>query len=175
MVQVELTMPFHRGRMAPIQSNKNIVDSTGGLSVVADSVNVFVNVHAQGVPTNNTDSVPSGAKITSLFISLFIIGSTGSVVPLALDWYLGKARAGQVIATDFPSPGATGLSPVRNQIFHEEKGLSGTQDGTPMAFKGVIRVPRGAQRCREGDLWFIKIRGVDDYTFCLKVLYKYFT
>ncbi len=160
--------------MSPIHSNKNIVDSEGQLAVGTDSVTNFVSVIAPGGQVTTVDSVPSGANINGVFISLFLIGSTGSVVPVALDWYVGVLRAGQSAITDFPTPGATGMSNVRNQIIHEEKGLSGTQDGTPMAFKGVVAIPRVYRRMREGTQLFIRIKGVADVAFCVKVLYKYF-
>ncbi len=74
-----------------------------------------------------------------------------------------------------PDPANAGISKVRNQIIHMEKGLAGSGDGTPMAFKGVIAIPRGMRRMREGDQWNIVLNSKDatnDATFCLKAIYK---
>ncbi len=114
-----------------------------------------------------------GSKVSSLYLSIFIIGSTGAPIDGSINWYIAKQRDGQA-AGAFPTPGNTGLSSVRNQIFHEEKGLSGSGDGTPMVFKGVIVIPKVFQRIRQGDQMFIRIRinGTVGATFCIKAIYK---
>ncbi len=114
-----------------------------------------------------------GSRVSSFYLSIFVIGSTGAPIDGSINWYIAKQRSGQD-AADFPTPSATGTSTVRNQIIHEEKGLSGSGDGTPMAFKGVIRIPRGMQRLREGDKMFLRLRinGTIPATFCIKIIYK---
>ncbi len=91
----------------------------------------------------------------------------------SLDWYIWKEHAGQGAAP--ADPGSTGTSELRNQIIHEEKGLAGSGDGTPMAFKGVIMVPRGMRRMREGDVWNIRLKNnsaTGDVNICTKAIYK---
>ncbi len=114
-----------------------------------------------------------GAKINGFFLSIFFIGATGSTTGGSINWYIIKEHANQ---TNFlPVPGQTGTSTMRNQIFHEEKGLAGSEDGTPMAFKGVIVVPRGMRRMREGDAFRIVFKGGNDteeWSFCIKAIYK---
>ncbi len=125
----------------------------------------------------NPTEVVVGSKINGFFLSIFIIGSTGAPIVGAQDWYIGKSHSGQTGATLFPAPGSTGASAFRNQIIHEEKGLVGSGDGTAMAFKGVIVVPKGMRRMREGDEWFINLRNNDAGTssqFCVKAIYKSF-
>ncbi len=116
-----------------------------------------------------------GGKVNGFFISLFVIGATGAPLNGSINWYIIKTHEGQTAIT--PQPGQTGVSKIRNQIFHEEKGLAGSGDGTPMAFKGVIAVPRGMRRMREGDQFSIVLNSQDatnDATFCLKAIYKSF-
>ncbi len=166
-------VPFRRG--APITTVKHVVDSEG--SLVAGTVSINAIAFARNVrqdPYQPVD-VLTGSKITSVYISLFIIGDTGAPIVGSLNWYIDKRHQGQ--STDFPDPGNTGVSMLRNQIFHEEKGLAGSGDGTPMAFKGVIRIPRGMQRMREGDALDIRIltNAVGGAQFCLKVIYKEWT
>ncbi len=114
-----------------------------------------------------------GAKVNGFFISLFVIGSSGASLDASINWYIIKTHDQQ---TSVPLPGSTGVSEIRNQIFHEEKGLAGSADGTPMAFKGVIAIPRGMRRMRQGDKFSISIAinasATVDARFCLKAIYK---
>ncbi len=113
-----------------------------------------------------------GATINGFYLSIFVIGSTGAPLSGPINWYIAKTGEGQFAS--LPEPGQTGVSKLRNQIVHEEKGLSGSGDGTPMVFKGVIAVPRGMRRMREGDQWQVVINGTtgDTNNFCVKSIYK---
>ncbi len=171
-------MPFRRS-LNLVNSIKHVIDSEG--SILQTGVQSVVTI-ANAVP--NVDSttftpgdVRVGSKINGFFISLFLLGSTGAGVgPGSLNWYIIKTHEGQISL--LPNAGNTGTSKIRNQIFHEEKGLAGSQDGTPMAFKGVIVVPKGMRRMREGDQFHIAIRqpssATDDAFFCVKAIYKSF-
>ncbi len=161
-----------RSSKSPINSIKHIIDSDGALAGGGNSVNDIAtavpNVGATFVPVE----VRVGATINAFFLSIFIIGASGSGLSSSLNWYIIKTHGDQ---TTLPTPGFTGNSDVRNQIFHEEKGLAGSADGTPMVFKGVIMVPRGMRRMREGDKFIIVLRNGDstnDANFCVKAIYK---
>ncbi len=174
MVQI-MVMPFRRGSYAkrPINSIKHVVDVEGGLVAATDSTSTFVNaVDGPQTPFDPVD-VPFGGYVRSFYLSIFIIGATGAPIDGSINWYIAKQRSGQG-AADFPTPSATGTSEVRNQIIHEEKGLSGSGDGTPMVFKGVIVIPKSMQRIRAGDAMFLRLRinGTIDATFCIKIIYK---
>ncbi len=168
-----LTMAGFRRAKSPINSVKHILDTSGALTGGGNSVSTI----AVGVP--NVDSgtfqpgdIRTGGTINGFFISVFVIGATGAPLTAPIDWFLGKFHDGQVA---HPTPGSTGTSKLRNQIIHEEKGLAGSGDGTPMVFKGVIAVPRGMRRMREGDEWRLVLRSADmtvDATFCVKAIYK---
>ncbi len=161
-----------------IHSFKHVVDAEytltgGGKSVIpiADVVN------ARSAVTNSLENVV-GETVNGVFLSIFIIGSTGAPVNASQNWYIAKARSGQNTTSDFPNPGETGASDVRNQIFHEEKGMVGSGDGTAMAFKGVVAIPKSMRRMREGDQFFIALRNLDatnDVNGCLKAIYKSFS
>ncbi len=168
-------MVFRR-RMAlsPINSIKHILDADGtATGAVSNKVTI-----ANAVPNVDPDTftpgdVRVGSKINGIFLSIFGIGTTGAPVNGSFNWYINKEHAGQdaIQAT----PGNTGISPVRNQIFHEEKGLVGSGDGTAMAFKGVVAIPRGMRRMREGDKINIFLKAQDDtepIQFCVKAIYK---
>ncbi len=171
-------MPFRRrSSLSPINSIKHIVDTSGGLTGGATSVSVI----AKTVPNvDSTTFVPGdirlGGKVNAFFISVFVLGGTGSTLNGPIDWHLIKQYSGQGGAS-IPTPGQTGTSDLRNQIIHEEKGLAGSGDGTPMAFKGVIVIPRGMRTMRTGEQWVIRIVSADatsDAQFCVKAIYKSF-
>ncbi len=156
-----------------IDSYKHIIDTSGGLSSTASVISLATGIDTV---TDPKTQVPTGAIVSGIFISFYIIGSSGAPRTGPIDWYIGKLRTGQNGTTDFPDPGQTGGSGVRNQILHEEKGLSGSGDGTPMVFKGVIAIPRSMRRMRDGDVIFIKAigTGTDNPNFCVKAIYKHF-
>ncbi len=169
---VLLVPRFNRAR-SPINSIKHIIDTEGVLAGGAVSDNKIANA----VPNVGTSFVPGdirvGGTINGFFISVFVIGATGAGAVGSLNWFLIKIHTGQVAI--MPVPGNTGVSELRNQIIHEEKGLSGSIDGTPMAFKGVIVVPKGMRRMRAGDEWFIRLQSQDatnNAQFCIKAIYK---
>ncbi len=158
-----------------IHSIKHVVDTEGGLLAGVNSDNVITNALNQRRDPFQPIDVETGDQVNGFFVSLFVIGSTGAPVVGSINWYIAKVRNGQNFGSAFPDAGNTGTSNVRNQIFHEEKGLAGSGDGTPMAFKGVIVVPKNMRRQREGDQFVIRITSVDDAQFCLKVIYKSFS
>ncbi len=165
----------NRGRSR--SSVKHVVDSEGTAVSGTNSQTPIGTVITTRSAVFNPVELITGEHVYGFFLSIFLIGTTGAPVNGAANWYIAKRRDGQEIIGDFPAPGSTGASKVRNQIFHEEKGLIGSGDGTAMAFKGVVKVPKGMQRCREGDEFFIRIRmtGTDDSQFCIKAIYKSFT
>ncbi len=170
-------MPFRRrtSSLRPVNSIKHILDSEGQLTGGITSTNVI----AVAVPNVDTSvfkpgDIRVGATVNGFFLSIFVIGATGGPVNGSVNWYIMKQHAGQTGA-DTPAPGQTGVSMLRNQIIHEEKGLVGSGDGTAMAFKGVVAIPKSMRRMREGDSWTIRINSIDattDAQFCIKAIYK---
>ncbi len=158
----------------PVQRIKHIIDAEGTLAAGTNQVVPLATVVNAKNPSFQPVETLVGESINGFFISLFVIGDTGAPVNGSINWFIAKAREGQDPLTTFGAPGNTGITLTRNQIFHEEKGLVGSGDGTAMAFKGVIAVPRGMRRQREGDELFIKLRanGNDSAQFCLKAIYN---
>ncbi len=166
---------FRRGLM-PVNKIKHVVDNFGNLSGGVVSVIPQVTTVVADSAVFNPAEVKLARTINAFFVSIFVIGSTGAPLNGSIDWYIAKVRSGQTFGS-FPDPGQTGISDVRNQIFHEEKGLAGSGDGTAMAFKGVIVVPRGMRRMREGDVFLLKLKSGDvtsDATFCTKFIFNSF-
>ncbi len=156
-----------------MQTVKHVIDAGGGLTDVSAVVPLSTVVNTKQSATDPLEC-EVGETINGIFLSIYIIGATGSGVTGPIDWFIGKSRSAQVPSSDFPDPGATGSASIRNQIFHEEKAVSGSADGTPMAFKGVVPIPRGMRRQRLGDQFFVKLKMStgDTGTFCVKAIYK---
>ncbi len=173
MEQIKV-VPFRRGyARRPVNSIKHILDVEGVLSAGIGSQSVI----AVAVPNVDTSTfkpgdIRTGGTINGFFLSIFSLGSSGASPTGAVNWHLIKLHDQQ----SSPDPGNTGISMLRNQIIHEEKGLVASGDGTPMVFKGVIAIPKGMRRMREGDSWVIFIRsagqGATDINFCIKAIYK---
>ncbi len=154
----------------PINSLKHVVDTSGttlgGTVSVVPIVETVRNPEATA-PTN----VQAGATVGSVYLSLFFLGSSGTVSGL-IDWYLIKNPANSFGVATIPTPGNTGIEQARRFIFHEEKGLAGTEDGATMVFKGVIKIPPRFRRMGDQDELQIRILTANDMQFCVKAIYK---
>lgn len=154
--------------LRPVNSVKNIVDSTnlgvtGATNTVVD-IAVAVNAYTGAV----TD-VPIGAKVNGIYLFFQIAcDSTNANV----DAYVAKYPSG----TTPPAPGATGGNVFRRFVLHEEKGLPGAyaNGNNPLTFRGVIKIPKGRNRFAEGDKVSVVLRGAQQYSFCLKAIYKFY-
>ncbi len=170
-------MPFRSRLGTQIHSVKHVVDSNGALTGTIQSFSVVGNAVVVRNAVFNPTEIVVGETINAFFIELFILGATGSTPTQPQEWYIAKIRGGQTTA-DLPAANEVGTSELRNQIFHMEKGLTASGDGTPMVFKGVIVVPRSMRRTREGDQFVIGIRNLDatvDSNFCILTIYKSFS
>ncbi len=161
-----------RGGSVSVHSVKHVLDSGGGLTDVTSSVPISQVVNARAAVFDPVEVV-LGETIKYIFLIINIIGATGAGVTGPVDWYIAKQRSGQSVGV-FPDPGNTGQSNLRNQIFHEEKGVPGSADGTPHVFKGVIKVPPIYQRQRDSDQFVIRLKMStgDTGVFCVKAIYK---
>lgn len=159
-----------------IQSVKNqfgqdlsIIGGAVGTVTVATTVEVGSPTKVIGV------EVPIGAYVYGLELWVQFVGSSGTVTA-NYKWFIAKARQGQDLLLDFPSPDFTdiGLSNVRNQIFHSESNLVGTEDAGPYRFHRHLNLPKNMQRFRAGDTLFVKslsdVAGVESINF----IYKYY-
>ncbi len=157
----------------PVNSIKHIIDAEGALSAAtASGVPLAVTVPTFSA-TFKPGDIRIGGKINGFYISVFMIGTGASGQQGSLNWILYKEHAGQ--AAIAPTPNNVGISEIRNQVIHQEKGLAGSEDGSPMIFKGVIAIPRGMRRMREGDTWFIRLLNTDavnDVNFCVQSIFK---
>ncbi len=158
------------GRLGSIiNSSKEIVDSTllGVAAGTQSNVSLATQINDY---VGTVGTVPLGSVIKSFFLFVQVLPTAGTA---NVDWYFYKGPSALAI----PVPGATGGTPARKYIFHEEKGIPGnSSDGAfPATFKSVIRLPKGRQRFAEGDVALVAIRGTDIHNACVKAVYKRFT
>ncbi len=167
-----------RFRNAPIVTSIKNSHQTDVTTVAgtAQIINAAVTVE-QGVATKVTgQEVPTGCKIHSVEIWVNC-NSTSGGADGTVEWYFAKLRSGQNQNTQFPDTdlSSTGLSDVRNQIFHQEIGQYGSQDAGPYKFHRRVKVPRIYQRQRAGDVLWLKLTTSVVTDLQVGFLYKYYT
>jgi len=154
-------------RMRPvINTRKEIVDSVN-LAVAAGVTTTITLASTVNDYIGTVGTVEVGTVIKWIYLFCQILPTAGTA---NVDFYIAKSPAGVVL----PVPGATGGTPGRKYILHEEKGIPGNAaDGAyPLTFKGVIKIPRGRQRMGEDDRITLLVRGADIYNQCSKCIYK---
>ncbi len=157
----------------PINSIKSIVDSSGALVAATSSVNdIAVTVNQRSDPTV-PNQVLTGSTINAIYLSVYVLGDTGGANGV-VNWILFKNPGNLMAGGDLPIPGNTGIAANRRFIFHEEKGLFPSLDGTPMIFKGWIKIPRRFRRMGDDDKWQVILRtqAGDTADFCVQAIYK---
>ncbi len=158
----------------PIVSSKEIVDSV--VFIVAGGVTTDIDI---ATTVNGYSGTVGTAPIGSRILGFYLETSTNNVDNIVgrTDWYLCK-RNGGVSITIFPTPGATGGNVNRKYIYHESKGIgqgtATTGGGQSTRMREFIKIPRGAQRMGELDTWTIRVGSSENYSFCLKAIWKWY-
>ncbi len=146
-------------------------------AIASTNIDTFItSAVEQGAATKTTGiECPVGAHIRSIFVSVSL-GSSAGGASLVGAWYLTIFRHGQT-GTDFPAPQwtAIGLSSIRNQIWHSEMFVIGTNDAPTYRFNRQIRIPKWAQRVRAGDFMAIRTNCDNAYLRSIGVRYYYYT
>ncbi len=162
-------------RLHPVNSIKKVIDASGALVASTPADVVLANTDTSAWDDGADANVPIGCTISSMFLSVFLYlnASVGVNVPL-LEWFICKNPGNNLT---MPEPGATGGNDNRRWILHEEKGLSADvgNGGTPMVFKGVIKIPPRLKRMGADDTIFLRILSENHAGFfCVKSIYKFF-
>ncbi len=150
------------------QVDQSIVASTKQDHQIATVVEVGAPTKVAGVET------VTGSKVFSVEVWVNFVSSSGAVHGI-FSWYIIKTRSGQLLA-DVPVADFTaiGLSNVRNQIFHQETSIIGTQDAGPYKFHRRLKIPKHMQRMRAGDILRIISQSSIAGTQSIGDLYKYY-
>ncbi len=174
-----------RRNFHPVNSRKNIVETSGILGAGTVSLLDTITRTVEDASLANQDEVEPGCTISSIYLSLYFISEGGEIaseVPL-VDWYICMDKANVMgtigfTANGLPSPGSTGTHKNKYKIFHTEKALAGGGDislaGVPMVFKGVLKIPKMWRTHHIDDQ--IKIVGRSNFAtkFCLQAIYKWY-
>ena len=166
---------FQRGMAKrPIVSNKEIVDAA--LLIVAGGVTSDIDIAtAVNDYVGSVGTVPIGSAVLGFFLET----STSNVDNIIgrTDWLLIKRENG-LATTNYAVPGSSGGNVRRKAIFHESKGLgqgtSTTGGGQTTRMREFIKVPRKFRRMGENDAWTIRVGSSENYSFCLKCIYKWY-
>ncbi len=165
---------FRQSGKRPIVSNKEIVDSV--VFIVAGGVTTDIDIAtAVNSYSGSVGTCPIGSTLLGFYLEI----STNNVDNIVgrTDWYLCK-RIGAIALSVFPIPGATGGANLRRWIFHEEKGIGQgtptTGGGQSFRTKQFIAIPKGRRRMGEDDKWTIRVGSSENYSFCLKCIYKWY-
>jgi len=176
-------MARFRGGLAkrPIRSVKEIVDTT--VFIVAGGVTTDVDLcTAVNSYIGSVGTCPIGASLKGFYLET----STNNVdnIVSRIDWFLCKRDAGLVI-TQFPTPATSGGHVMRRFIFHESKGIANaetfdngaanTAGGQTTRMREFIGIPKKFRRMGEADIWTIRVGSSENYSFCLKCIYKWYT
>lgn len=138
--------------------------AAGTQTVVA--VATAVNTYAGTVGT-----CPIGATIEGIYLFFQIQPQAAQG---QIDALVFKRATGTLTS---PTPGATGGSPVRRFVLHEEKGIPGTfnNGASPLTYRAFVRLPPRMRRMGEDDVLQVRVVCSTAYDFCLKSIYKWKT
>lgn len=159
--------------LRPIFSIKKVVGASGALIDGTVSTIPISNATAGTAWADAADDlVPIGCTIKSFYVSVYVYSTADGTAAPVIDWYISKNPSDSLT---MPAPTAVGGNENRRFIFHQERGLAANTSGTPMVFKGVIKVPRGFQRMGKDDNWSIRlvINGEAGF-FCTQTIYKFY-
>ncbi len=171
-------MPFrNRNRLRPINSIKHIVDQQ--LTVPAGgSSPVIILVGAENPVTTVANEIKIGAKVSTIFLNIQVVNSTNATGLINNAYfYIYVNPGGNIVGTARPAVNAVGTSNLRKMVFHQEMAmLSDANDSIPITlFKGVLKIPRKAQRIGIGDEIEIQVgtpAGGAEIDACIQCIYK---
>ncbi len=160
-------------RLRPVNSIKKVVEASGALvAATTSTIDLVATVDGTAWVDAADASVPQGCTVSSIYLSVYgIVNGDGTAAPI-FQWYVGKNPNNQLT---MPAPNAAGGNSNRRWIVHSERGLTGNSSGTPMMFKGVIKLPPRMRRMGRDDHIFLKIISLNFAgAFCIQAIYKFF-
>lgn len=125
--------------------------------------------------TGGVGDVPLGATILGFYLET----STNNVDNIVgrTDWFIAERKAG-ITTGNLPTPGSSGGHNQRSNIFHESKGIgqgnTATVGGQTTRMREFIKIPKSRRRMSEGKVWTIRVGSSENYSFCLKCIYKWY-
>ncbi len=171
-------MVFRRARnMRPINSIKHVVDSQNTVSPASNLDLTLVDAVNNPVSTT-ADNVEIGSRVSSIFLNIQVVNEADATGIINNFYVMAFLNPGTNIAAgNIPGANETGTSDFRKMIFHQEMVmLSDANDSIPITmFKGVLRIPKKAQRQGVNDkivLRFTSVTGGPTVNVCVQCIYK---
>ncbi len=166
-------MRFRSNRMNPIQSVKHINQfsvTTVGIGALGQK-QLALSVVAPDA--NAVSEVPEGAKISNVYVELWITSDDASQGSLAVN--LEKTST-QMTAMTYAQSIALWTYANKKNIFYTTQGLvpPNVQSGIPF-LRGWFKIPAGKQRFGLGDKLVLNISGITNgVNYCGLVIYKHY-
>jgi len=167
---------FHRrrrGRSMPravVQSYKKVLNfapASRGTAKQDFQIVLGADSLAAGQTSPTDAAVPTGAIITSiLFQSVFNNLAAASDF---INWSVQRLVSGQAATV---TPNVVGGDDQRNQVMHLD--LLSAGQGQNLKHTYLFKVPKGMQRVREGDQWFVTYISTANTEHSMQVIYKFF-
>ncbi len=159
----------------PVFSRKVTREATGNLVSGNQTILPIVNVVDDIAAVVNNEDVPQGAKLPkSMYLSFSLLNDAAPAASTNVN--LQYRLSGQAVGTDVPNPGSVDQFAIGNkQIVHQWKALAGNKDnGVPMAFTGVVPVPKTMRMCPLGSIIELRVNAPAAGKFCAQVIYNYY-
>ncbi len=172
-------MPYrNRNRLRPVNTIKHVVDLQNTVTAGQRMVSNLVSVTDNPVTGSDPTECEVGSYVRSVFLNVQVVNSgagAGSIQNAYM--YVIYNPNGMISTPDLPELNEVGTSNQRKQVFHQEMAmLSDVGDSIPITlFKGVLKIPRKAQRNGIND--FIQIAygtpvGGVQLDVCIQCIYK---
>ncbi len=159
----------------PVFSRKVTIEATGNLASGLQTILEIVDVVEDIAAVVDNNHVPQGAKLPkSIYLSFSLLGDAAPAVGTNVN--LQYRLAGQVVGTDVPNPGSVDQFAIgAKQVVHQWKALPGNKDnGVPMAFTGVVPVPKSMRYCPLGAVLELRVNNGAAGKFCAQAIYNYY-
>ncbi len=162
--------------MGKTTSIKHVIDSQNVIPAGTEQDTIIISAVDNPLRTT-ANEVTNGSHVSSIFLNVQVINSIDASAIDNAYMYVALNPSGLISSANFAPVAAVGISKVRNKIFHQEMAmLSPTADGIPITlFKGVLKIPRKAQRMGIDDEIFVRVGtpvGGAQLDACIQCIYK---
>ncbi len=137
---------------------------------------VMVNVVEDIAAVAGNNDVPQGSKLPKSIFCSFMLYSDADPIT-GVNVHVAYLLNGQANGTDVPDPGTVDQFVVGNkQVVHQWKALTGNKTGGyPMAFSGLIPVPKSMRYCPLGATLILRVGSTTPAgKFCCQSIYPYY-
>ncbi len=156
--------------LRPVHSLKHVVDAQSSITAgTAESQNVIVSV--DNPVLGSPKEVENASTVNSIYLNVSVYATTEAA--LANFYMIVYKNPGGSLSNI--APNAVGVSDQKKFVIHQEMVMLGgsTTEIPVVAFKGVIKIPRGYRRFGANDILTVRVLapGVN-VDYCVQCIYK---